>query len=631
MSKMFEAALAYAAQGIPVFPCVAGTKRPATANGFKDATTDEATIRSWWSLDPDANVAFSPHTVGQGIVDLDPPDGIQAWIDFCGAHAGPHPKTWTVRTPRGGFHLYYEGEFPTSVRKVVLGKPIDTRGRGSYALLPPSETPDGTYTVHYDVEPVKAPAFLTERLAQMRVKPTIAADTQADTEAAISAARTYLKTRAPAIEGQGGDMHTFNTAAALKDQGIGEATCASLMADWNEKCEPPWEEHDLLTKIENAYRYTENTLGSKAPAPAAGLLAGLQAPAEPKPIAGPVPFGDVLARQVEPVQEVVPGLIERGIVTFLAGAGGSHKSRTALHWGLAIASGVPIYGRAVEQCKFVYLSYEDHPDEVTRRTQAIYRRLGVSAAPDAVFWDLTAEGKPLAVVDDDGVTETEFGAQARTYLRGIEGHKFVVLDSCYNVLQFVGAAKIDEALVKAGIEFLGRLARDTDTTMVVLWHPSQAGQERGDASGWSVAWHNTPRARLSLGADKDEEGTYILKVEKRNNAPKGDPLRLRWDTGMLNVPAAEARQESDRRLVEGVFAVIQEGDHTGQFLQKAGRIMGWVRTMMEHAAPGRRVTDNLIRDIAANLEREGRVRYVSGKGHELAGYRPVRAGEQTET
>jgi hypothetical protein len=60
-----------------------------------------------------------------------------------------------------------------------------------------------------------------------------------------------------------------------------------------------------------------------------------------------------------------------------------------------------------------------------------------------------------------------------------------------------------------------------------------AALECGDASGWSVAWHNTPPARLSLTAIKDTNDAFELKVEKRNNGPKGKPLTLRWADGAL--------------------------------------------------------------------------------------------------
>src|SRR6478752_4917375 len=59
--RMVDAALAYAAHGVPVFPLTVGDKSPVAAKlkdehgnpipgtgGFKRATTDPVQIRKWW-------------------------------------------------------------------------------------------------------------------------------------------------------------------------------------------------------------------------------------------------------------------------------------------------------------------------------------------------------------------------------------------------------------------------------------------------------------------------------------------------------------------------------------------------------------------------------------------------------
>ena len=56
--ELFKGALVYAGRGIPVFPCEPGGKRPLPADGFPEATTDEARIRWWWGRWPQANVAI---------------------------------------------------------------------------------------------------------------------------------------------------------------------------------------------------------------------------------------------------------------------------------------------------------------------------------------------------------------------------------------------------------------------------------------------------------------------------------------------------------------------------------------------------------------------------------------------
>jgi Bifunctional DNA primase/polymerase, N-terminal len=52
--ELLRGALTYAGRGVPVFPCEPGGKRPLTADGFLEATTDEALIRGWWGRWPNA-------------------------------------------------------------------------------------------------------------------------------------------------------------------------------------------------------------------------------------------------------------------------------------------------------------------------------------------------------------------------------------------------------------------------------------------------------------------------------------------------------------------------------------------------------------------------------------------------
>ena len=194
----------------------------------------------------------------------------------------------------------------------------------------------------------------------------------------------------------------------------------------------------------------------------------------------PVSFGDVLARTVPPVQEIIAGLVERQTVTFLSAPGGSHKSRLAVQWGLSIDAGIPIFGRAVERCAFHCLSYEHHADEVARRAQSIARRLSLPHDTDAQFWDLSGQDAPLAVIRESGECETKpLWDKLRSHLTADSRHKFVVIDSTYNALRFEGAAKINKGAVMAGISLLQRLCDECNCTLLVLWHPSQAGQEPG--------------------------------------------------------------------------------------------------------------------------------------------------------
>ena len=55
--SMIKIALRLAGLGLHVFPCRVQDKRPATANGVKDATTDPDMIELWWREEPEFNIA----------------------------------------------------------------------------------------------------------------------------------------------------------------------------------------------------------------------------------------------------------------------------------------------------------------------------------------------------------------------------------------------------------------------------------------------------------------------------------------------------------------------------------------------------------------------------------------------
>ena len=64
-------ALAYARRGWPVFPCQPGQKIPATAHGFRDATTGERQITVWFGSHPDWNLAIATGAPGPDVLDVD--------------------------------------------------------------------------------------------------------------------------------------------------------------------------------------------------------------------------------------------------------------------------------------------------------------------------------------------------------------------------------------------------------------------------------------------------------------------------------------------------------------------------------------------------------------------------------
>lgn len=156
-SELMEAALDYARMGIAVHPLVPREKRPATANGFHDATTDEAQIRAGWGADPSFNIGGAMGEPSGGVVcidiDLDDEKGTDGY-EFLARWEREHgelPETARAITGRGGAHLFYRA----SCHVAPSANPdvgIDIRGDGSYAMLAPSVHPNGN-SVQWEFHP----------------------------------------------------------------------------------------------------------------------------------------------------------------------------------------------------------------------------------------------------------------------------------------------------------------------------------------------------------------------------------------------------------------------------------------------------------------------------------------------
>jgi hypothetical protein len=152
---LIEHALKYAADGFAVFPvyeperhhggmmCSCGKpdckgKHPRTPNGCLDATTDNETIKGWWTKWPNASIGLATGSLsGLAVLDLD---------GLAGAMSGNTLRlSSSVMSLTGnGKQLFYqdtEGKLKNSVKKIADG--VDTRGEGGYVVVPPSLHPNG--------------------------------------------------------------------------------------------------------------------------------------------------------------------------------------------------------------------------------------------------------------------------------------------------------------------------------------------------------------------------------------------------------------------------------------------------------------------------------------------------------
>lgn len=401
-----DSALDMARRGFAVFPLLPGSRVPIEAKrlkahqqhlrqlagGINRATTSLETIAEWFALEPSINYGVAAEPLC--ILDVDVKNGKSGIEDLIGL--GVLPRTFTVQTGTGGLHIYFEAP-AGGAGQANITKSIDVRGVGGYVVGPGSIVDGKRYSIVKDAPVAPIPA----NVAPLIGRPGERADRSArhlvpcgelDAPGSWDNAIAWLSTHAPAVEGSGGDAHTYKTACALKDFGLSQDSALdAMLMHWNDTCAPPWGVEELAQKVANAYSYGREPPASSAaalelPGLPAELIAELQAqtpPEAPETPPGPrfkpldVDFDEAA---MPPRRWIIKDLLLERALCGLVSDPGAGKSTLSLDLAicLALGNGAPLgfdikgpggIGPA-EPRKVVLINNEDDPEEIQKRLLA---------------------------------------------------------------------------------------------------------------------------------------------------------------------------------------------------------------------------------------------------------------------
>lgn len=81
--------------------------------------------------------------------------------------------------------------------------------------------------------------------------------------APLARVRAYLRSVPPAVAGERGDAHTFRVCCrVVRGFGLDEDDGLIALAEWNDRCVPPWDPAELVAKVRNAKRYGQEAIGA---------------------------------------------------------------------------------------------------------------------------------------------------------------------------------------------------------------------------------------------------------------------------------------------------------------------------------------------------------------------------------
>lgn len=171
--SLYSRAMQFMVSGYSVMP-VGLDKKPLlkTWKQYQTVAADEDQIEKWWRRWPHANIGIITGKVsGITVIDID---------TYRGGDMSKFPRTFTVKTGNGGFHLYfkYHPGITISANAYADMPGVDLRGDGGFVVGPYSETnysdPNthehrgGPYTIVDNREPADFPAALFPKVKVSR-------------------------------------------------------------------------------------------------------------------------------------------------------------------------------------------------------------------------------------------------------------------------------------------------------------------------------------------------------------------------------------------------------------------------------------------------------------------------------
>ena len=561
-----ETALQYAAVGIPVFP-VNQNKTPCIKQWGQKATTDKEQIEKWYKETFIGGCNFGAAVGRADIVVIDTDhhsteqDGEYSLSAFLKEKEIKLPETFTVHTPSGGIHRYYKASGYRSKNKFLPA--VDIKSNGGYVVIQGSSTDKGTYTLLNGSLSTIANLpeefknvyneKVTPRTKQGETVPNIEWDSPAD----IAKAVEYLKTAPVAVEGDGGYSTTLMVIDQLGDFGISPEKTFELLTEeggWNDKCDPPWDDAELLEKITSLYgRSRHNPLGCKSEAHLVSLFPDAAtedtatedtAPGTPPPF----DFGlflhnadYYLQMQNTELEYYIEGFLPvRYVTNLFYGSAGEGKTTVMYQMLQCIMTSTPFLGLKTQKrdARPLVVSMEEPGEDIANRLKD--QQKGVSGNfGDLPIINLFGQSVDFFTYDSKTgkITGNSKWEDFTEYVKKW-GYNLIVID---NLGRLFPGDENNRVAVSTFGNILNRFCEEAKAQILIIAHNNKTGTYSG-----SSAWDAIARNRYSWErkGDRDEGFKCRLSVTKSNYIPKGAAAYAEETANRLFTPISKAEYEA---------------------------------------------------------------------------------------
>jgi hypothetical protein len=478
--------------GFEIIPITPGTKIPPKGYKWRQRNITKEQIKK---LKKEYNWAVRLKEIT--VIDIDTKQA-NGYAEFKKA-TGLDPekiKTYKVRTPSGGLHLYFKGESEQRIKGVPS---VDLKSSGGYVLAPSSSIEGKKYECISKVNMLPLPAWI-DKLKPKKPETSMSNVTsegvtiyESGRNNAVTSYTGTLWQAGTSLEGLKIEVNRFN----------------------EEQCEPPLPSREIRTIIKSITAKPRDI--SKLYASALSDFA----------IANKNPLtltsvSNINFDSITPTPWVLDRRYAKGFMTFLAASGGSGKSLLHILDALSATTGKPVSGARVERPCNVWLhNCEDDMNMLAQRFQAAIvkhqidqsslKGLYVSSGRD--FKIILAEAVRDKCIINEKMVETVIAA--------IKKRK-IGLWLVDPLIHMHTLNENDNAHMNTLCSVLTQIADKTNCAIGVAHHVAKSS---GVARGASAI---IDASRIAYSLDVDKKTSLIdLKVVKNNLSPSTEKRSYR--------------------------------------------------------------------------------------------------------
>lgn len=336
----------------------------------------------WATYDKASNAAIMcGENSGVIIIDLDPKHMDIDPLVFI----SQFPSTCVVRTPRGGWHLYFK--YPKGLklgnRRGSLPKGIDVRGQGGYALLPPSyvEYDDGSDPGEYRWEEFGELPPLPQEIIDMIQSGPDEAPTRSENEEKL--ARILQGDFTPGEHNE----ELFWAAGYMLARGLGEDVVLPMLVAADSLDPSPQGYQQVSATVRQAVAYHHERQAENVyqfvvdQQPVISNSIAQNSPEKRKPDLGVMPLAEYAAEFAAEQRFLLPGWVPLNSLLMMTAAPEAGKTWLLMDMAVSVALGNKIdpagfLGEAPSMWdrpqNVLFIQQEDQPGKITERLEAIY-------------------------------------------------------------------------------------------------------------------------------------------------------------------------------------------------------------------------------------------------------------------